>query len=121
MEHFNIYDEIKTIDFFKVLEIIKESSFWQYYSPNLPSAELHIYFDDLKWDKRTIYTVYFNNKSLNISRCTGFNGEKWTKGGNGAHKVAKISNKGRKEFDKFMQDFSLNKYGYEFNPVTSSI
>jgi len=121
MNHFNIHDEIQEIDFHKILEIVKESTFWQYFSPNLPYSELHIYFDDKTKDERIIYTLYFHSKSLNISRCTGFDGKKWTKGGNCSYKVAIVKNKGKSEFDKFMHDFGRAKYGFEFNAVIESI
>jgi hypothetical protein len=119
MKHFNIYDDIQEIDFNKILEIIKEATFWQYFSPNLHNSELHVYFDTA--DQRIIYTLYFDRSALNISRCTEFDGKKWTKGGNQSYKVAKVKNKSRTKFDKFMREFSLQKYGYEFNPVIESI
>jgi hypothetical protein len=121
MKHFNIHDDVQEINFHKIFEIMNQSSFWQYFNPNPNDSELHIYFDNMQKDERIIYTLLFNRASLNISRCTGFDGKKWTKGGNGSYKVANVKKVGRKNFDKFIREFSLQKYGYEFNQVVESI
>lgn len=112
-KHFSPFEEPQTIDFHKVLEITKAGSFFKYFNMGLPNAELHVYFDFPNHSQRIIYTVYFDQKVLKISRCTEWDGKKYTVGGGNMFKVADIKQTGRKIFDEYMKEFCLNKWGYE--------
>ena len=120
-EHFDPFADIQSIDFSKILEMTRQCSFFEYLGMGMPNSELHLYFDNLVRTERFIYTLYFDQKSLKISRCTGWDGKKFTKGGGNMYKVADVKAKGRKDFDKYMTDFCMKKYGYERAQVLSSI
>jgi len=111
MEHFNPFDDCKTIDFHAILSIVRECSFFYYFNRFNNNAELAIYFDNLGKTERIIYTVYFDRKTLNISRCTEWDGKRFTKGGGNHYKVADIKGAGQKELKLYMNEISMENYG----------
>jgi hypothetical protein len=120
-KHFDPFDEMQMINFHKILEITKAGSFFEYFNMGFSNAELHVYFDFPNHSQRIVYTLYFDQRALKISRCTGWDGKKYTVGGGNLYKVADVNKKGRAEFDEYMKEFCLNKWGYESTNHLSSI